>query len=63
MASRLRIAVGGVEKDAEIGVRGEDRGRKNAAPRGEEGAAFEFVPLSTSTFIESTGRIPAIKRQ
>ena len=67
MASRLRIAMGGVEKDVDTGVRGDDGGIGNAAPKGDdEGtAAFESASLSLSSSIvtESTGSMPAIERQ
>jgi len=65
MASRLRIAVGGVEKDADTGVRGDDGGKGNAVPKGgDEGTAFESVSFSSSSIVtESTGSMPAIERQ
>ena len=66
MASRLRIAVGGVEKDAETGVRGDDGGKENAVPKGEERTALEGVSTllsSSSTFKDSNGSMPAMERQ
>jgi len=58
-ASRLRIAVGGVENDAETGVRGEDGGKENAVPRGDERTTFESVLSSQSSMASR----PVIERQ
>ena len=63
MGSRLRIAVGGVEKDVETGVRGNDGGKENAVPNGEERTAFESVSLSPSVCMDSAGSTPAIEKQ
>lgn len=67
MASRLRMAVGGVEKDAETGVRGDEGGNENAILKGEEGTEFEneeaWLSLSSSMCMESDGRRPEIERQ